>query len=349
MGSSDNEYYYRINMTAFEPQVPSIFSIDSPFQALCAIAAIRQLHIDDYMILAYFKKDEVRNAQMNTILKKFKVRYKKIRHFNRFTFTLAKWSALRMHHMRYLRLFIGDYRDIMLYYSGLRYVSDGADIIYLDDGNATISLLKGIVNNPFKEDDLLFFKNLQVKRGIIVNRNILTIYDKIKNSKYIVEPLNLNLIVPTHNDTPKSEGIYVVGTYMERYCEVLGIPVDIYQKKLEELIARLCQNSQGEKVVFVPHGRDKSEYVKMICSKYGATFEPSEMTIELKLLYKPFPPKIVYGFTSSALFNIKKIFPKTKVVNMLYECKQENPYYQGYRLTSEYYSQNGIELELNAL
>lgn len=327
----------------FEKKVPSVFSINTPFQALCAIAAIRQLEIEDYKFLVFFPPHEARNVQLRNILEKYNIKYETVKLFNSITGRWAVWSALRKHRTRFRRLFIGDFRAPLLYYMSLRFVSDGTDVVYLDDGNITISLLKDIINEPLDQITMDFLKKIEIKREIYTNKNILTIYDNIDNPKYRVMPLNLSLIM-RQQSINKAQGVYIVGTNLVRYCEPLNISADLYIKKLEELIAKLRIEYPEENVIFIPHGRDRSEYAQNICAKYGASFEPSEMTIELKLLNQQAPPKVVYGFTSSALYNIKKMFPRTRVVNVVYKCQDSNPYYQEIIMCSDYYSQNGIEL-----
>ena len=335
-------------MNPFEPQIPSVFSIETPFQALCAIAAIRQLDITDYKLIVYFPRNEVRNVQLRTILKKYGVKYKAVKPFNRFTYRYAKWSALRKHHTRFRRLFIGDFRDITLYYLSLSYVDDGSDIVYLDDGSVTVSFLNNIVDGPLDEYGKVFLDKLKTKRGIVANRNVLTIYDHIENPKFQIKILNLSLIM-SHNQTEEAKGVFIVGTNISSYCDPLGIPVDIYIRKLDELFSELQTSHPNDKLTFVPHGRDKSEYAKKICEKYGVSFEPSLMTIELKMLDMQNPPKVVYGFTSSALFNLRKLFPHARIVNVLYEGNSRNPFWSEYRMLSEYYVKNGIELVIKSL
>ena len=336
-------------MNPFKKRIPSVFSIETPFQALCAIAAIKQLEIEDYKFLVFFPPYEARNAQLRIVLKDFGIKYKEIKPFNRITFRLAKWLALKKHRTHYNRLFIGDFRDINLYYTSLRFVTDGADVVYLDDGSVTISLLKDIINEPMEKDAISFLKEVEYKRSIVSNKNFLTIYDKIENPKYRTMLLDLCLIRPQLHNERKNSGIFIVGTNIDRYCAPLEISNDVYIAKLDELIRKLKRDYPDEQVVFIPHGRDKSEYAKVICERYGASFEPSETTIELKLLDLQSSPKVVYGFTSSALYNIKKMFPHTEVVNIVYECEKSTPFFQEYLTISNYYLQNGIELLMEPL
>ena len=66
--------------------------------------------------------------------------------------------------------------------------------------------------------------------------------------------------------------------------------------------------------------------------------------IEMELLTHKYNPLAILGFTSSALYNLKKIFPETRVVNVLYERDDSNMAYQEYKMLSDYYLNNGVEL-----
>lgn len=336
-------------MNPFAKHIPSVFCVNTPFQALCAIAAIKQLKIEDYLLLVYFPKHGTRNGQLRMLLEKFEFKYKPIKAFNRITFRLAAWSSKRSHKAKYQRLFIGDMRDLSLYFASLRSVNDGSDLVYLDDGNITVSLLKDIVTEPLNENCISYIKAIESKRHICFNKNFLTVYGDIDNPKYNIETLDLSLIVHQNYDKGTQEGIYIIGTNIDRYCGPFDIPYDVYINKLEELVIKLKGDYPDDIIVFIPHGMDKSEYAKDICKKHHIAFEPSKMTVEMKLLSKEVQPKAVYGFTSSALYNIKKMYPQTRVVNVLYECNPDNPFYQEYSICSEYYLKNGIELQKEPL
>lgn len=333
----------------FAKHIPSVFVVDTPFQSLCAIAAIRQLELEDYLLLVYLPKDGARNEQMRLVFKEYGIRCKFVNSFGRITLKVAIWLSKRKRRSKYSRLFIGDLRDLNLYFVGLRYVDDGAEVIYLDDGNITISLLNDIMTEPLSEWSVSYLKKIELKRNIQFNRNFLTVYGDIENPKYHIMNLNLNLIVSKKCNASVQAGIYIIGTNIERYCGPLGIPYKTYINKLEELVIGLRTKYPDEKITFIPHGMDKSEYAKEICIRQHIDFEPSKMTVELKLLSCETQPKVVYGFTSSALYNIKKIYPQTRVVNVLYECNSNNPFYQEYSIYSEYYLKNGIELKKESL
>lgn len=336
-------------MNPFDKHVPSVFSIGTPFQALCAIATIRQLEIEDYLFLLNLSSNRERYDQLCTLLEKYDINFKVVNPYNRIRRHYGKWQALRKHKSRFKRLFIGDFRDILLYYTSLGYVADGSSVVYLDDGNVTISLLLETISEPLKEETLSFWNEVKNKRSIDVNKNILTIYEKIDNPKYTIRILDLSILLNCQNEEYYANEVYIVGTNINSYCDFLDISYDIVINEIEKLIKKIKIEYPKDRVIYVPHGRDKSEYAKTLCEKYGVDFEPSEMLIELTLMNKQYPPKAIYGFTSSALFNIKKIYPQTRIVNVFFDFKVVNSGVQEYLMISDYYKKNGIELMIETL
>ena len=66
------------------------------------------------------------------------------------------------------------------------------------------------------------------------------------------------------------------------------------------------------------------------------------MNVEMYILQQQVIPKIIYGFTSSALFNLKKIFPSCKVINITLNYPNSVGALDYYNIT-QYQCVNGIE------
>lgn len=331
-------------MTPFDKRRASVFVITSPFQGLCAAAAINQLEIEDYLLIALLPVNEVRNDQLLGFLDQQQLHYTAIEtNYSSRKIRMLQLKALVKQKNRYSRLFVGDFRNMTELYVGCSYVSDKSDVVYLDDGNFTVSVLKNIVS--FHKTGK-YLKLLSHLRKIKLFTNLLTIYSDIPNNKYCIEPLYLNYVM---NDKVEKEakakgGVYIVGTNMRLYCKSVGIAEDQYIRQLDVFLKQLKHDFKDEKLVFIPHGRDKSEYAEELCNNYEIEFRPSETMIELALLNQPNVPVAIYGNTSSALFNLKKMFPDTAVYNVLYEPTVKGPGYQVYLALSEYYESNGIIL-----
>lgn len=332
-------------MNPFEKHTPSVFVVNTPFQVLCALATIKQLEIDDYKVITQFPQGEIRNSQTKALLKRYNIKYREPLLWKRYIWKYYRYSSLLHHKNRYKRLFIGDQRYIEPYYLGYSCVSDGSSVVFLDDGNVTINYLHGEVAEQMREDYQKYLDTIASRRNLDVGHNYLTIYGDIESPSNLICQLDLNLVV---NDSisfsRQTMGVYIVGTNVERFCEPIGISKDVYIKKLGDLMQQLRQQYPDDTIYFIPHGREVLDYGQQLCEKYGCIYQKPQMMIELEILNMPNFPKAIYGYTSTALYTLKKLFPTARVVNILFEPKVATPVYQGRVICSEYYLQNGIEL-----
>ena len=333
-----------INNFPFAKHTPSVFVAYTPFQVLCAVAAIRQLEIDDYLILAKLPRGEVRNSQTKALLEKYHINYKQPFFFGRLSLYFYMCMAFLHRKNRYTRLFIGDLRDVSSYYVGFNYVSDNCQVVFLDDGNITINYLQDCISEPMKPHHRAMLDKIAKRRNMEVGHNFLTIYGDIESPKNHICQLDLHFVVEDKESKARqAKDVYIVGTNIERYCVPLEIPEDVYIVKLGELMQNLRQQYPDDTVFFIPHGRETMDYGQKLCAKYGCVFQHPKMMIELELLNKPCPPKAIYGYTSTALHTLKKLFPTARVVNILFQSPEDNTFYQDYVMCSEYYQKNGVE------
>lgn len=331
-------------MNPFAKHIPSVFVVCSPFQALCAIAAIRQLEIQEYKMIAWLPIGNVRNAQLINLLKREGIPYKSFAHVNSLFLQFIKLLALKSKKQGFARLVVGDFRNYVEHYIGCLYIKDGADVVYLDDGNITIDILKGTYEDPNKIKEKKIMKRITFHRDLDIHKNLLTIFGDIYNPQYNIKELKLETVIKTQALERKTAHVYIVGTNVDSFCKSLEIPENVYIHKLNHLIEGLRAQYPDDEIVFIPHGREYKDYGQRLCKKHGCIFTRPEMMIELELLNRPNPPKAIYGYTSTALYTLKKIFPATRVVNILFEFSKDNPFYKDYVVNSEYYQQNGIEL-----
>lgn len=329
-------------MNPFDKSLPSVFIICSPFQALCAMASIRELSISKYKILLLAKKNDIRKPQITNLLDLFHIQYEE-KTITRFRIWYFRLRALRSHKNGFSRLFIGDIRNNIELYVGANYIKDNAPVVYLDDGAATIAILKDKSPHKTRERETKIINWIAQKRKITLNKNLLTIYNGINNASYNIRTLSLDTLLKRH-DINTTHEIILVGTNITNYCNPKKIDPKIFVSKLEDLVIQLKKDYSNEHIVYIPHGRDKSEYAEIICKKYDCEFRKIELPIEIDLLNRNCYPKTIYGFTSSALYTLKKIYPNTKVINILYEPPIKNKAYYSYEELSIYYQENGIEL-----
>ena len=332
-------------MSAFDKHIPSVFVVCSPFQALCAVTAIRQLEIQDYKFYALLPRGEVRNSQVECVLNHFDIKYTAISPTNRFEVFYYKYRPLIKRNNKYKRLFLGDFRTVFLYSVGCGVVSDNANVVYLDDGNISISLLRGRDTEPLSDNDVRLLECYKKHRGFVFFKNLLTIYSDIPNSNFNIEGLQLSVVGKEHSGESQAVSrVYIVGTNLERFCGPLGLSEDIFVSYLDTLMKKLKAEFPGNEIVYIPHGCETKVYAETLCEKYGIRYLKPQMMIELELLSIANPPKAIYGFTSTALYTLKKLFPDSKVVNIVFDSlEKDNPFVIDILDCSKYYAQNGIE------
>ena len=236
----------------------------------------------------------------------------------------------------YTRLFIGDLRAALDYYVGYNYVSDGSPVVFLDDGNITINYLQDCISEPMDPSHRERLDIIAKRRNMEVGHNYLTIYGDIESPKNHVCQLDLHYVVDDKNNPIRqAKDVYIVGTNVVRFCEPLDIPEDVYIEKLGKLMQNLRHQYPDDTIYFIPHGRETKNYGKQLCEQYGCIYQRPKMMIELELLNMPCPPKAIYGYTSTALHTLKKLFPAARVVNILFQSPKDNPFYQDFVMCSE--------------
>lgn len=327
----------------FALYTPSVFVIDSPFQALCAVSAIRQLKISECRVLAVFTNNKQRNETIKNVLLHFQIPFISVT-FTPLSYKYYQFSSMIKRKSGYKRLFIGFYDAPFQHTVGCCNIADGASVVYLDDGAANINLFqhKTITSiSDFHEKKWLHV--IERRRHVSFYKNFLTIYNDIPNTAYSIAPLNLSTLF----DNTKSklqENVYIVGTHSQSYFNHIAISENTFITKLDSLFFNLKKEYPSEKIVYIPHRSDSSEYAQKLCCKYGCEFRVVDMTIEMELSQQLHAPKAIFGFTSSALFNLKKIYPHTRVVNILIIPQKETAHFRDFLKISEYYQHNGIEL-----
>ena len=329
---------------------PSVFVVSSPLQILYSFAIIRQLQIKKYRIVVFYLIGDPRKEQMLATLDYFGLKNRGYIGLNTFNAYFYKYFSLLHRYNKYKRLFIGDFRNYYMMLIGSCYVSDNASVVYFDDGNITVTLLKDNYSGLMPHYWSSRLNNLANKRGFVLNRNLFTIYNDIPNDKYDISSLDLKNVFSLKQNESKERcgvsGVFVIGTNIEVYCNEMNISREVFIQKLDVLFNDLRYKYTDDAIFYIPHGRDKSYYALEFCEKYGFEFINPKMMVELEILDKGYIPKMVYGFNYTALYNLKKMYPETRVVNMIFKNTEVNDIYRQYLIISEYYQKNGIELEM---
>lgn len=311
----------------------------SPFQALCMIEAIQTFEISDYRILICLSENELpRQGQLVTLLDKYHIKYE-IESVNFHITKSERLKAMLPNRSEYKVAFIGDCNNELLIFKAFRYVSDGGTLVYLDDGIATIQFFNGLCQLSNK---LRTYYNLMSRiRQIDFDRYFYTVYEDIKDDRHIPIICNFQYLAQQQLTKTTINGIFFIGTCIKDYCNFECINIEQFMNVLRYLLHDLRMRYPDESVIYVPHGRETMmAELEQMCRDEGVELRRSDIMVEMMLLEENDYPKAVYGFTSSALYNIKKIFPKTDTCNITFAGN--TPKTNRLEITSQYYAKFGI-------
>lgn len=321
---------------------PSVFVICSPFQAMCAVEAIRDLEIEDYVLYVVMGRNP-RDNQTKSVLDYFKTKYIEIDKYRDIYPYMKRLAILKSKHNRFHRAFVGGYGSMHHYYFAMRNISDGSVILTLDDGVETISLLKDS-NLPKPAKKLSFINNILLwvakhKRKIDLRNKLYTIYSDIKNSHFILFPNTLSHLYNNviGNDT---KGVFWAGTTHKSFYTQMGISEQEYFELLELIFGWMSCHYPDEKKVYIPHGTDSDVRLCELCKEYNFDYIKPMHNIELYLCNQSMPPKVVIGFTSSCLLNLKRMFSTIECINIIVEVN--GSVRNEYQAITDYYERNNI-------
>lgn len=303
------------NNSAFTEGEPSLFIIQTPFQAMCAINAIRQLKIEDYTISLHLHKNTAkRNKQTIELVERYGLKYKVAKTTQLNLFKLI--SLLFKSKGRFNRVFLGTHLYHDGYYYALKELKKGGNLVLLDDGVATISLLKGDYRTTGKSAVYMaIYKAAAKLRGINLN-SVFTVYKDISNPQWNIATNNISLFCQSSHQSMNNI-VFFIGTNNSGLIERRGVDEVSFRHMLFNVLKEVKNSYQDSDIIYVPHGRDESTFAKDICQEIGIEYKPLDINIENYILSLNIVPAAVLGFTSSALYNLKMIFPEIEVKNIV--------------------------------
>ena len=319
---------------------PAIFCLSgSSFQALCMIEAIHAFEITDYRVLLCLSENEIpRKSQIITLLEKYHIAYE-IESVNFKITKKERLKALLPNRNKYKVAFIGDCNNELLIFKAFRYVSDGGTLVYLDDGIATIQFFNGMFQLSSKLRP--YYELMSWVRRIDFDRYFYTVYEDLKDRRHIPIINSFHSLALQQKAKQATSGIYIIGTCIKDYCDFECVPIEKFMIILQRLMHELRTQHPGEPLAYVPHGRETMiEELETMCGEECVELRKSKISVEMMLIEEKDYPRAVYGFTSSALYNIKRLFPEAEACNITFtgNC----PKTKGKEITSQYYAKFGI-------
>lgn len=293
----------------------NLFIIRSPLQLLNAVEAIFHFSLFDDNNILYIidTKGLSNNEQINNILKNYAwteiVKIESTRKSN-FLNYIDMLKKLKKDDYKYL--FLGDYGNIHKIIMANIQVEN---IFLLDDGTASIVIQEKLLNNEFNMKDI--FKLLRyLPFGLSIKKtkkiNFFTIFalkktDNIGIIQNEMKNLKFNYDIEHFKN---SQHIHILG---QPFIESKILSQETYIKYFISSVKKYYYNN--EMIEYFPH---RAENIDNAVTNLKNKFEnfsiiQNSIPLEKYFLENKIYPSIIIGFTSTALFTLKILFPRAEI------------------------------------
>lgn len=326
-----------IKEQAFFKGGSAAFLVMSPFQLLCAVEAISAFDIKDFFFEFVFVREyEHRNKQMMHMAMQMNLTYEAV-----FTdeidvyelYSSSKEMPIKASKL-YDRVFIGDYNSKHLHVEAYKLAKKGSCILYLDDGTSTICILKGIFNDGHTKSWIDKYQSLKYKKGThrlhrfiqkkMSNHEVklldcfYTMYDNLKDTRFKLFPNNFDKLRESRRIISSNEKLVcIIGTVVNEFSEsVLRENVTVLESIIWSVLSKVQQTYQKCKIVYIPHPRDNNLIISKFCEILNINYSQINESVEFYLLNSPYEIEAIWGFGSTALGVLRKLFLNTEIVNI---------------------------------
>jgi len=314
----------------------ALFIIDSPFQALCAFDAIFHYGISEAHF-AIQEDDVVAEKTLPLICQKGKVHILKK---EKAEISTMKWVKRTRDALpkTFHTVFIGDYYSYWQYLVASFATNFKAEMIYLDDGNSTLSIIppesrtRGFGRGKLWFGILDFYNNVR-----FIKKHLYTIFDLGDHCPIPYTYHDFSALTEKNIKSCTKKGVYVIGINSEKVV----LRNSTYKNYLLQLNAWINKNFASEPVYFCPHRMDPTDFKPLIKQLDWKLFH-TQNSVEIDFFRQGIMPLLIIGFGSTALYTLKKMYPNSdvKTVSMDFEDEELNVCYQAIEV---HYRKQGIE------
>lgn len=322
----------------------ALLIVGSPLQVITGLEAVKYYGVTDYRMLV-LKTDTPRHQHILNYLHDNEVPYDEAPITQEYIpFHKQITMLFKSHKTKYDYLIIGDYRNIGFMFNHISEVNLGGKIVFVDDGSATISILSGRYVKPramgYKLRSAIIKAYTKMQK--ITDNVYFTIFDDMeKNHLFHVDQNDMTLLRQQCDGV--DENVYIVGTNILNYCEALGLDENIFYNNCSWLFSYMKKLYDGRKIIYIPHGRSIGDVMQELCQHNGIEYMFLDKCIELFFIDRKVRPFALYGYGSTALFTLKKIFPSLPTFNVFWGGTISS-LVEAYEEVGLYYSKHNIML-----
>lgn len=296
----------------------ALLIVASPFQLMNVVSALSYFNVEEYELFILKDSSSSRHNQIVCLARYYHMKYCLVDYYKEIH--VKKRDFLKKYVKSFFKvddgefdiIISGDYRHVdSVFTFFLRLKKDGK-ICFVDDGNATIAIFQGKDVSDYTKCLYSLLKFL-MRFKTPYPFYYFTIYDDLKTNKFSVISNKLqNLCESNASD----EIIYVLGTNTVVYTKYHDIPIEEFHDKVSDVLTKIKNKHTNKRIVFIPHGREMSRMTTNICKELSIEYFPLEECVEAYFVKQKKWPEYVYAFGSSALLNLKKMFPQSICTNI---------------------------------
>lgn len=280
--------------------------ISSPLQAMCAVGYIKEHNIKnvDFVISSYSVNFLKYNRGVLRYLNDNGYQYKVFITRNalkilRYYGTLGKYG----------RFIIGDFRDLDKKMLMLFYAESKIDVVYVDDGNASLIIEKE--TKSFLRSLLVRFIDCMLNKRV----NNRTFYSAFIKEKEIagIPVIHNEMKHLRINGKQVEDVVIIVGCFCNAFTE-FGKDYISYLQRLDNYIKAKWPSAH---IKYYPHRRENNiEGIYGLCNQLKWLVCRSRINIELDIAQSQYFPCEIIGFGSSALYLLKIICSEVLITSV---------------------------------
>lgn len=322
-----------------------IFIVSTPFQVILSFEAINNYKIDDYeFIITSISKNKVLQSIITSKIEK------SITFFNKSKIQIINATSLSEFFKRLFKfnisnsinsftnnyIFIGN--AVSFYQNAFRFkfnFFDNLKLIYLDDGNSSIGLIRYGDKYIYKGIQSKFYKLIFDLNSFVFNTKINTIYSIFDiYSNWIKVDNNKLLNLKKHLKFSHKEVNLIIGSPL---VELKQLSILEYKN----IIKKVVNDFEESKIIYIPHPRENIDDISKYLFKKNIDIINPTICIEIDMIKLKYKPVKIFSFMSTASYSLKLIYPHC--ISICYFVNYANSSLKKeYNEIAEFYKTKGI-------
>lgn len=339
----------------------------SPFQLLCAREAVEEFQFDEYKyVFVLSPRTLKRNEQMFQMANDWGIKFDlyDASSINISDFLVNKGifdKGTRIN--KYDRIFSGDFWSPECRMLAKKYARRDSIVSFVDDGTASIYVLSGHFCCGMQSGmwaDLIKWYHLKYSTyrnlrtidnelenwNIYVTKSMFSVYSDVTPTQFLTRQNTFQRLLSDSIQTSCDEdAVYFIGSPSDDFCLMYGIDLDYLNEILFKQLDHVRKHFLDKKIIYIPHPRDTNHEILKYCKELNIEYKSLNQPAEDLIRIRNKKVLAVYGFGSSTLINLKRLFPQMPVFDIVIENPRKKQDNRRSDVINTYYKQNGIEIQ----